>query len=189
MFHAGMGKVHRTLSALARDLDAHGIEYAIVGGMALNAHGYHRETVDVDVLVTPDGLASFREKLVGRGYRPAFEGAERSFRNAETNVQVEFLTSGQYPGDGKPKPVSFPAPKDVSIERDGCRIIGLPALITLKLASGMTNPGRLKDLADVQELIRTLGLDESMATQLHPYVRDRFVELMDGVRGDTRDEE
>ena len=36
--------------------------------------------------------------------------------------------------------------------------LSLPKLIELKLASGMTAPGRLKDLADVQELIWTLEL-------------------------------
>jgi hypothetical protein len=33
-------------------------------------------------------------------------------------------------------------------------VTNLPTLIELKLASGMTNAGRLKDLADVQELIK-----------------------------------
>jgi hypothetical protein len=157
--------------------------------MALNAHGYHRETVDVDVLVTPEGLSAFVAQLVGRGYHPAFEGARKSFRNTQTNVKIEFLTTGEYPGDGKPKPVAFPNPSEVSIVHDGRRFVSLPALMTLKLASGMTNPGRLRDLADVQELIRILGLDEHTADELHPYVRERFLELFDAVRSDVRREE
>ncbi len=178
MFHTGMGKVQKTLEAIARALEEENIDYAIVGGMALYAHGYQRETVDVDILITPEGLKAFTELLVGKGYRPAFEGARKKFRNTLTNVRVEFLTTGEYPGDGKPKPIAFPKPSDVSVVMDGFRIINLPGLITLKLASGMTNPDRLKDLADVQELIRNARLNERIAEELHPYVRGKFLELL-----------
>lgn len=125
-FHMGIGEVHKTVRALARDLEAAGIDYAIVDGMALHAHGYRRETIDVDVLVTPQGLDAFTSRLVGKGYRPAFEGTRQSFRNTETNVKVEFLTSGEYPGDGKPKPVVFPEPAEASSLIDGVRVITLP---------------------------------------------------------------
>ena len=46
----------------------------------------------------------------------------------------------------------------MSIEIDGVKYLNLPTLIELKLASGMTNPGRLKDLSDVLELIKLLDL-------------------------------
>ena len=41
----------------------------------------------------------------------------------------------------------------------------------------MTNSNRLKDLADVQEVIKTLSLPMEFAEQLNPYVRDKFREL------------
>jgi hypothetical protein len=53
-------------------------------------------------------------------------------------------------------------------------------LITLKLASGMTNAGRLKDLADVQELIKIKHLEPAFAERLDPFVRDKFIELHKG---------
>jgi hypothetical protein len=59
----------------------------------------------------------------------------------------------------------------------------LPALIELKLASGMTNPGRLKDLADVQELIRVLQLPrDDFAAQLNVFVQEKYRELWDAVQ-------
>ena len=60
---------------------------------------------------------------------------------------------------------------------DGIRTVSLVKLIELKLASGMSAPGRLKDLADVQELIRVRSLDSSVAAHLDPLVRDRYMEL------------
>jgi hypothetical protein len=180
-FHMGIGQVHETLRHLSADLGREGIDYAVVGGMALNAHGYKRETVDVDVLVRPEGLQQFAEKCVGRGYVPAFAGARTTFKDTRTGVKVEFLTTGEFPGDGKPKPVAFPDPSSVAVESEGLSVINLPTLIELKLASGMTHPGRLRDLADVQELVRTLALKREYAERLNPYVRGKFLELLAGL--------
>jgi hypothetical protein len=55
-------------------------------------------------------------------------------------------------------------------------------LIELKLASGMTAPHRLKDLADVQELIRVTSLSRELADQLDPYVRAKYLELWEAVQ-------
>ena len=168
--------VHQTLREICEQLDRIGVPYAVAGGMALVAHGYDRTTVDVDILVTPEGLEATHRALDGLGYLPPFE-ASKNLRDTKTGVRIEFLVSGQYPGDGKPKPVPFPNPSDVSVDIDGIRYLSLPALVELKLASGMTNPGRLKDLADVQELIRTLSLPAEFADRLNPYVREKFGEL------------
>jgi hypothetical protein len=46
----------------------------------------------------------------------------------------------------------------------------------------MTAPDRLKDLADVQELIKAKSLDSSFAMSLHSYVRKRFLELLKAVQ-------
>lgn len=183
-FHMGVGKVHETLDALAADLDGAKIDYAIIDGMALNAHGYRREAVDIDVLVTSDGLRAFSDQFVGKGYCPAFEGATKTFRNTRSEAKVEFITSGEYPGDGKPKPVVFPTPESVAIEVQGARVVNLAMLIELKLASGMTQPARRRDLADVQDLIRLLGLDASFVESLNPYVHETFKMLLDELNQD-----
>ena len=181
-FFMKAGKVHQTLKRLARALEEEAISYAIVGGMALNLLGYTRETVDVDILLTPQGLERFRDRLVGRGYIPAFNGATKSFLDAETRVKVETLITGEYPGDGKPKPVAFPAPESVSVERDGYRVITLEKLIELKLASGMTAPHRLRDLADVQDLISILELPLELEEQLDDSVRNEYRRLWETVQ-------
>jgi hypothetical protein len=180
------GKVHTALRRLARDLEAETISYAIIGGMALNLWGYIRETVDIDLLLTPDGLEKFRERLVGRGYVPAFAGAAKSFRDAETQVKVEVLTTGEYPGDGKPKPVAFPDPATVSVDRDGYRVIALEKLIELKLASGLSAPHRLIDLADVQKLIIHLNLPLELREQLDASVRAEYTRLWESAQGAER---
>jgi hypothetical protein len=91
-----------------------------------------------------------------------------------------------YPGDDKPKPVAFPDPQSVAIMDEGISYVNLPTLIELKLASGMTNPNRMKDLADVLDLITLLALPGDFVQQLAPYVHDKFIELWMTSRQVTR---
>ena len=53
----------------------------------------------------------------------------------------------------------------------------LEKLIELKLASGMSAPDRLRDLADVLEMTRLKKLRADFAEKLDPYVREKFLEL------------
>jgi len=140
LFFMQADSVHESLREITGRLRQLGIPYAVMGGMALVAHGYRRTTEDVGVLVTRDGLRKIHESLIGLGYRPAFEKS-KNLRDTRTGVRIEFVISGEYPGDGKPKPVAFPDPEAAAVEIDGIRYVSLPALIELKLASGMTNPG------------------------------------------------
>jgi hypothetical protein len=167
--------VHKALESITRRLDELQIPYAIAGGMALFFHGYRRFTEDVDILVTPEGLAEIHRRLDGLGYVPPFTGS-KNLRDTERGVRIEFLVTGAYPGDGKPKAVAFPDPSAVSVEIDGIRFLRLERLIELKLASG-TAPGRRRDLADVQELIRILHLSAEFAERLDPSMRGLFREL------------
>ena len=176
-FFRGEGLMNQTLKQLAADLDARHIDYAVIGAIALNQHGYRRFTADIDILLTPAGLQRFRAELVGRGYRPAFEGATRKFRATGENVPIEIITSGEFPGDGRAKAVSFPEPSQVAIEIDGVKTVNLEKLVELKLASGASGLGRRRDLGDVQELIRALNLNANFAEKIDASVRALYLEL------------
>ena len=176
-FFRGKGMLNDALRRLTADLERSEIDYAVIGAIALNQHGYRRFTEDIDLLLTAEGLEKFREKLVGLGYRPAFSGAKKKFRTTEENVPVEIITAGEFPGDGKPKPVQFPDPNEFSVEIDGVKTISLEKLIELKLTSGISAADRLKDLADVQELIKIKNLDARFAEKLNEFVREKFLEL------------
>jgi hypothetical protein len=185
-FFMGQADVQKALDKLVRLLDHDGIPYAIVGAMALNEFGYQRTTVDVDVLLTSVGLAAFKVRWLGRGYVERVAGG-RGMRDTEHGVDIDVVLAGTFPGDGRPKPVPFPDPA-LAAQR-GARVALLPlsTLVELKLASGLTAPHRLKDLADVQELIRIQQLPGSFADGLHPYVRAKFLELWQAIH-DFREE-
>ena len=129
--------VHQTLRNIAAKLDELGVAYAVAGGMAFGAHRFVRATVDVDILVTPEGLATIHRELEGLGYVAPFAGS-KNLKDAATGVRIEFLVAGGFPGDGKPKPVAFPDPAEAGVEIEGIRYLALASLVELKLASGMT---------------------------------------------------
>jgi hypothetical protein len=180
-YFMGQGSLNNTLAQLSADLERHGIDYMVIGAVALMAHGYPRFTEDIDLVLTREGLEAFHNELIGLGYVPAFEGARKRLRATRDGVPVEVIVAGEYPGDGKPKPVNFPTPASASVEIDGVRVVNLEKLIELKLASGMTAPDRLKDLADVQELIKARGLSSDFAEELNPYVREQYLKLWEAV--------
>ena len=171
------GKLRSTLAELTRRLDEAGIPYAVLDAIALARYGYQRMTVDIDLLLSPNGLARFQEECVGRGYVPAYSGATKSFRATGTGVRVDILTSGEYPGDGKPKPVVYPEPAEVAVEMDGVQVVKFEKLIEFKLASGISAPHRLRDLADVQDTISALKLPSDFADRLDPSVRTVYLDM------------
>jgi len=182
LFFMEKGDVQATLRGITRRLDELRIPYVIVGGMALYRHGFRRFTEDVDLLVTRDGLKAVHEALDGLGYLHVFKGSKK-LRDTTTGVQIDFLISGDYPGDGKPKPVAFPQPDDWVVVIEGLRVLALPRLVELKLASGMTGGvNRMKDFTDVVELIKALNLPADFSKQLNEYVRPKFDELWQGVK-------
>jgi len=175
-FFEKRSKQHQTMRRLARRLKKAGIPYAIMGAMAVNAHGAERTTRDVDVLLTPEGLERFRQEFVDEVYEQV-EGRPRRFVERQSGVTVDCLITGRYPGSGKPGPFAFPDPDEASQEIENIRVLTLPLLIQLKLAAR-----RFSDFGDVVFLIRTYNLDELFLQQLHPSVHQDFIECLEEKR-------
>jgi len=174
--------VEEATDRLSSRLNEAQIPYVIVGAGALAAHGLYRFTTDVDVLTTREGLDQIHARLVGHGYVPAFPGARKSLRDAAANVKIDFITAGEYPGDGKPKPVMFPHPDTVAVDLDGVKVISLPKLIELKLTSGLTAPTRLKDIVDVETVIERLKPPRELGEEIDPFVRDQYYRMWDAAQ-------
>jgi hypothetical protein len=177
LFFMEASPIHETMRRLSKVFREMQISFAIAGAMAANAHGHRRTTSDVDILIRKEDLDRFKEAYRGLGWVDIFEGS-KNFRDAVTNVRVDALLVGAYPGDGLPKPVAFPAPETVStVSKEGIPFLNLAQLIELKLASGMTAPHRPQDLADVIQLIRVNQLAKEYRCELNPYVAAKFDEL------------
>lgn len=179
-FETGDAPAQKTARKLADHFEQPGIPYVVAGGLAVAAHGYKRATVDVDLLLTREGLRKFKDRWLGVGWVERFEGS-KGMRDAEFDVPVVVLTPEQKPGDGKTCPFNFPDPENLGEAMGGIwrdvRILPLRELIELKLASGITSPARLKDLVDVMELIKANQLPADFDQNLHPFVRAKYAEL------------
>jgi hypothetical protein len=185
-FFMGESRVQRAVEKVVRLLEEDRIPYALIGAMALNAYGYLRATVDVDLLLTRDGLEAFKERHLGLGYAQKFPGS-KGLRDTVNGVTIDVVLAGEFPGDGLPKPVVFPDPAAVAVKVEQTALLPLPRLIELKLASGLSAPHRLKDLADVLEVIRILNLPARLADELDPYVRAKYQELWQAARSEERE--
>ena len=173
--------VHKTLEKITRRLQELGIPYAVVGGMAMFFHGYRRFTDDVDILVTagrtPGNTSSARRTrlLAAVCRKQAFAGY---------GIRRKDRVSGGWPIPRRwqAQTRSFSRAEESSVDIGGIHFLQLPKIIELKLASGMTNPGRLHDLGDVQKMIRVLHLPEELADQLNPFVQAKYRDLWNAVR-------
>jgi hypothetical protein len=134
-----------------RLLNAHDVDYLVVGGYAVGLHGYPRATIDLDLWVraTPDNAAHVIDALHAFGFDvPAIE--PRLFTDPLSIVRfgvppfrIEIMTSI----DG--------------VEYDACRRnatvvdvegVTLPIISLADLKANKRASGRNKDLADLDHL-------------------------------------
>ena len=175
-FFEGRDEVHKTMRRVVKRLEKAKIPYAIVGGMAVNAHRYVRTTGDVDILLSADGFNEFQRLFVPKHY-DNLPGRKRRFRDRINQITIDILVTGLFPGTGKPGPIAYPDPASVSeIIRD-VRVLNLVTLVQLKLAAH-----RYRDFGDVVELIRFNELDESFSDRLHASLRRDYVECLEEKR-------
>jgi hypothetical protein len=169
-----LGSARDAVAVLAE----HDIPHLIVGGLAVQEHGYPRLTIDVDIVV-PDVLEAVEfltASLTGPFYRvPKVEDRVEDRRNG---VQIDLLPAGKVLRGGCKVP--FPQPGKVT---DQLQIVKLEELVSLKLDSWANNPTRrLKDKADVVELIKYRNLPRDVA--VNPAVRALYTETWDALNAD-----
>ncbi len=159
--------VDLALPALRALLDAAGVAYRLVGGVAVVHHGYARTTRDVDVLLDPTADARLAPLLTGHGF--ARESRTR-LRHLATGVSVDLLLAGDArPRAGRPP---YPAPQDVpASDRDGT-VIGLAALLEMKL-----HAGRHQDQADIVALLKPRSEAESDREEREALAREEYTTL------------
>jgi hypothetical protein len=148
--------------AILTALDAAGVEFVVIGGLALVAHGGTRATVDVDLAYSRDTRNLERLALALKAFRPWLRGAGRDLPftlDAETlRSGLNFTLSseagdidlmGEVPGLGAFEAVRATS---VAVEVFGRRIaiLSLDGLERSKRAAGRAKD--LLDLATIAEL-------------------------------------
>lgn len=143
--------MHQDHLSLLTSLLAAGVELVVVGGVAVNAHGYVRATNDIDIFIraTEENAQAIYRVLTTAGVAlPGVEPLdilddERHLRFGEDGRRVDILTSiGEMPFDRVWR-------NRIEIDFMGRRI---PFICKSDLMENKREIGRLRDLADVEEL-------------------------------------
>ena len=179
-FKNGTHPVALALRRIVIRLEEASIPHAVMGGLAILAHGCRRPTDGVDVLIRPEGLEAFRSALVPEHYEPR-PSRDRRFVERAHRVPVHFYLTGHYPGYSGPAPITFPHPLAVRERIQGVYYVDLATLVQLKLAAG-----RPRDLADAVDLTRVNKLQQDYRERIHPDLRVKFIGCLDEI---VRDEE
>jgi len=174
--NTGTSSVVETARSVVALLAEHDIPHLIVGGVAVQEHGYPRVTIDVDIVV-PDILEAaefLTADLTGPFDRvPSVQDRIKDGRNG---VFIDLLQAGGVVKQGCKVP--FPQPKKVTCE---LQIVKLEELIALKLDSWANNPARrLRDKADVTELILRRKLSRTL--DVNPAVKSLYLEIWDAIQ-------
>jgi hypothetical protein len=152
-------------------LESHGVDYLVVGGLAVIAHGYPRITLDADILPSPDAsnmrrvaaaLAELNAAAVGaRGERL---GVDLSHPDSlalgdhflTTDAGALDLVNGHRPDLLRYRRLQAAA-VDSSLGGHPIRVISKDDLIDMKREAG--RPKDLADIAALTEVERGGGLD------------------------------
>lgn len=151
---------------VAKALHAAQVRYLVAGGLAVNAHGYVRLTMDIDLVIALDA-GNIRQAFLALaeiGYRPtvpidaeAFAQPEQRQRwRDEKGMQVLNFHSDAFPGTSVDvfvyEPFDFAREYDSALRGEllpgvtAC-FVSIPTLIHMKQAAG-----RPRDLDDIQHL-------------------------------------
>jgi hypothetical protein len=141
---SGTSKLETVLRKVTRFLAKLGIPHLVIGGIAVQEHGYYRATRDVDIVV-PDAK-QVREALLAHGFSP--DPKSRITVIDPSGIEVDVLQGGDEPVGGAKLPL--PMPTEVSPEP---QVVPLDALIETKLSAG-----RSQDITDVVQLIKKNSL-------------------------------
>ena len=154
-----------TLLAQLREADrflrAANIDYALIGGVAVNLHGVLRATADLDVLLRDEDRDAAHRTLVEHGYAPIDRREDiASYVRGSERLDVLFAR----------RPISRDLLARASEHEMGdlrLRAISVEGLIGLKVQAFTDDPRRLKDLNDLVELFKVhrhrLDIDEIRA--------------------------
>jgi hypothetical protein len=156
--------VAREVSQIMRE---HGIDGAVIGGVAVVLHGHVRTTLDVDVYVP--ATEPMADALAEHGYTVN----RKSKEFLKSGVPVHLITSAH-----------LQSPPRRTVQIDGVQTVALADLVNIKLRSGLGSMLRAQDIADVIGLIRCHALRSDFAAQLEKDLRTEFRKLARAVHNE-----
>lgn len=155
MSHEQWNRVMRPVSRLGRQiaeisdvLNAIGVRFALIGGLALASHNVVRATQDVDMLTDAENADEIERRLLALGYRCLHRSADAG-NYSRHDERVDFLYASRPIAR---RLLAGALELDTSLGR--LRVISPEGLIGFKLQALVNNPRRTQDLEDIRALLR-----------------------------------
>ncbi len=139
------------LRELVERFTEHGIRHALIGGIAVNIHGYARATSDVDFLIDLDDETSLHALMTELGYA-AIDRREDLSSYMRGNQRADFLHAHREIGRRLLAGAARVAYGTVALP-----VISPEGLLGFKVQAFSDDPRRLKDLGDMLEVMRVCG--------------------------------
>jgi hypothetical protein len=161
---AAQSRLGRQIEEIAAALDAAGVQFALIGGLALAAHSVVRATRDVDLLAAADDGGEVDAIVAKLGYDCLHRSVEvANYLRGDERLDLLFASRPlalRLLGEARERVTTFGA----------LRVVSAEGLIGFKLQALANDPRRTQDLEDIRALLRAnrQGLDHA---ELRQYFR------------------
>jgi len=162
---------YNSIEAVFDSLNREGVRFLVVGGLAVNAHGYGRATFDIDLVIDldPENVTALFHALAQLGFRPLVPVDETDFadpmirRRLKREKGMVVLPFHSDEHRETPLDVFAQIPFDFDAEWERAMVeelgpgIRVPIVALDTLLEMKRQVGRPKDLDDVENLSRLAG--------------------------------
>ena len=156
----------RSIETIVRALNDAGVQYLIVGGLAVNVHGYERLTVDVDLVIglQPKNIKRALHALQSVGYQMSIPATPEEFARPELREswrkEKNMLVLRLWSDAHRRTPIDVFVYEPFDFEKEFARAkwepvagdIRAPVVSYETLLAMKSEAGRDKDLMDIRAL-------------------------------------
>ena len=143
-----ISRLGRQIAEVAAALNAIGVQFALIGGLALASHKVVRATQDVNLLTDLEKADDIDAELARLGYRCLHRSADAG-NYVRGDERVDFLYAS--------RPIARRLLADAKVLKTSLgelRVVSAEGLIGFKLQALVNDPHRTRDLEDIRALLR-----------------------------------
>jgi predicted nucleotidyltransferase len=168
-----VSRLGKQIAEVAAALNAAGVRFALIGGLALASHKVVRATQDVDLLTDADKADEIEAELSKLGYRCLHRSLDAA-NYARGDERLDFLYAH--------RPIArrlLDAAEELETVLGDLRVVSAEGLIGFKLQGLVNDPHRTQDLEDIRALLRanraTLDM-EQVRGYFHLFERETLLD-------------
>lgn len=144
-----VSRLGRQIAEVAAALNALGVRFALIGGLALASHKVIRATQDVDLLVEAESADAIDRELARLGYQCLHRSSDAAnYSRDDERLDLLYAT----------RPIARSLLADAVARETGLgelRVLSAEGLIGFKLQAFVNQPRRTQDLEDIRALLRS----------------------------------